>query len=94
MSSGIVSVRQHVVCGTSVWCVAEPTRRFGMGWIDWRRRWISDRTWFGLAFIAMGCAQPWWSLLLWVPGGLLIASGVRRALRGVETGTERPGPPW
>jgi hypothetical protein len=71
-----------------------------LGFFDFigrRRRVVSDRTWFGLAFVVASFALPgWWRLLLLIPGALLAAAGLHRAwIRRDETTSEpRPGPPW
>jgi hypothetical protein len=65
--------------------------------INRRRRVISDRTWFGLAFIAGSFALPsWWQVLLLLPGAALVTLGLRRALARQDpaTGQHKPGPPW
>ena len=65
--------------------------------INRRRRVVSDRTWFGLAFIVCSFALPsWWQLLLLFPGAALVTLGLRRAFarQDPETGQRRPAPPW
>jgi len=72
--------------------------------IGYRRRYVSDRTWFGAGFIAAGLGglsqlQGWWKaadLVGALVGVVLVQSGVRRALRRRDSQTDetRPGPPW
>jgi hypothetical protein len=69
--------------------------------MGWRRRAVSDRTWFGLGLVTVGVAVPlqlggWaWLLTLAVPVGLaLIVSGLRRAVaRARSQGLDLPTPP-
>jgi hypothetical protein len=66
-------------------------RSAGNWWdfISYRRRYVSDRTWFGAAFIAaslgsLGAAPGWWKLADLAGlalGAALTCSGVRRWLR-------------
>jgi hypothetical protein len=81
----------------------EPEGKPGrLDFVGWRRRVISDRTWFGMAFVVMGSAAIFtggWSRLLAsliVPGIILINSGVRRAANRVDptTGERSARPPW
>ena len=69
-----------------------------------RRRYVSDRTWSGAAFVAIGYGMlteigGWLRLVGLTPlvaGAALIHSGVRRALNRTDprTGETRPSPPW
>lgn len=74
--------------------VASMTKDEGSGtpWWDfvaYRRRYVSDRVWFGLALVAGGCgslgaAHGWTKLLAGlalIVGVLLIGTGVMRAVR-------------
>lgn len=80
----------------------EPDKPGRLDFVGWRRRVISDRTWFGIAFVVMGIAAisfGGWARLLAlvvVPGVLLINSGIRRAENRVDptTGERSPRPPW
>lgn len=81
----------------------EPESKPGFfDFIGWRRQVLSDRTWFGVAFVVMGIGVPiseggwaWLVAFLLLPG-VILKSGVRRASNRVDrtTGERRPGPPW
>jgi len=72
--------------------------------IGYRRRYASDRTWFGAAFGIAGLGgliqlPGWWKapgLVFVLLGVALVQSGVRRALRRRESDSHepRPGAPW
>lgn len=74
------------------------------GFIEYRRQYISDETWFGLAFIAVGLGnfgvESGWTRVLLVACGLLgvvlVLLGVGRAWRRTDPGSheQRPSPPW
>lgn len=57
--------------------------------INWRRRYISDRIWFGLGFLSGGFVsysefQGWWKLIsvfLVVTGSPMVISGIHRRQR-------------
>jgi hypothetical protein len=84
----------------------ERGRRSGkrQSFIDYRRQYISDRTWFGLGFFAVGIGNfgvehGWLRILMAVFGLLgvaLAASGIRRACRRTEfvSPEPRPSAPW
>jgi hypothetical protein len=87
--------------------VKDKNRTPGSRWWDfigYRRLYVSDRTWYGAAFIAGGLGglsqlHGWWKALDVVAaliGVVLVRSGVRRALRrrDAQTDETRPGPPW
>jgi len=68
-----------------------------LDFINRRRRVVSDRTWFGLGFLAMTFGAPgWWKLIPLVLAAALIGSGLNRSLNrtDAETGESRPAPPW
>jgi hypothetical protein len=79
-------------------------KRKRRNFIEYRQQYLSDRTWFGWAFVAIGLgnlggSQGWVRLLMvlvGVAGALLVWSGVRRALGRTDpvTGAPRPAPPW
>jgi hypothetical protein len=62
--------------------------------IAYRRQFVSDRTWFGAGFVAVGLGSlaefsGWWEVLALasvVFGAVLIGSGVRRALDRQDSG--------
>jgi hypothetical protein len=68
-----------------------------------RREWVTDRTWYGLAFAIVGfaaAAAPGWYRLMCIPlillGGTMLYLGVKRALSRIDpdSGEPRPGRPW
>jgi hypothetical protein len=69
--------------------------------IGYRRRYLSDRIWFGLGFIAaglgsLGTVEGWWkavNLAAVAVGALLAWSGARRALRRVRANDTKIGRP-
>ncbi len=63
--------------------MAAKRRGWSYSFIDYRRRYINDRAWFGLAFIAMAVGSlgssdvPWWVCLpLGTVGVALVVWGV------------------
>jgi DNA-binding transcriptional LysR family regulator len=94
-----------VVADTAV--VKDMKGTAGSRWWDfigYRRRYVSDRTWFGAALIAAGVGglsqvPGWWKaadLAGALIGVVLVQSGVRRALRRRDftTNETQPRPPW
>lgn len=79
-------------------------RREPKSFVEYRRKYVSDRTWFGLGLIAIGlgnfAAEQGWLRILTVAFGLvgvaLLASGVRRAWRRPDpvSDEQRPSAPW
>ena len=83
--------------------VAKPQDPGDRWWqfLAYRRRYVSDVTWFGLVIIvcagyAVGLG---WRLLFLLPvavGFGMVAFGIKRGLNRTDaaSGTPRPGPPW
>jgi hypothetical protein len=72
--------------------------------ISHRRRYVSDRTWMGLAGLTAGLGNVGWMPGAWKVGPIVIALagaasaflGLRRAFARVDpaTGAVHPAPPW
>lgn len=81
----------------------KPSRKW-QGFIECRRRYISDLTWLGLGFMAIGFGdlgvESGWTRVFLVGCGLLgvvmVLSGVCRAWRRVDpvSHEQRPSRPW
>jgi len=69
-----------------------------------RQRYVSDRTWYGVALFAVGLAivtetgsaLRWVGLLPMIAGTVIAYLGVTRAICRSDpaTGETRPSPPW
>lgn len=98
------SARLDAVADTEIVSRRERQEPAWWDFLGYRRTLVSDRTWFGLAFIAagfssLGSFHGWLELATGVAGcvGLVIVyAGIRRGFHRIdpETGVERPGPPW
>ncbi len=67
---------------------------------EYRRRYVSGVTWFGIAIILSAgyAVSPGWRLLFLLPvatGLGMVVFGIKRALKRTDgtSGTPRPGPP-